>query len=169
MEELDLLESVAATYRSDRPSISEAMKSFSSVLAATGAAAGAFPTAFALSTPNVLTCARIVLRLTNGMVLQPPMEWAEVHPQGEESASARIDTITHYKACHLLALQCQQTDSAKITKLLGRNFLQATGCWEDGGALAAAAAAELSQSVPAETVSAFLKGWATVIRYFFSP
>ena len=159
----DPVEAAAESMRADKPTISEAMKSFAASLAATGAT-GDMTTAFTLSTVSVMTCARTVLRLTNSLVLPSPMEWAERNPQGEdETGSARIEALTRYKACHLLAVQCQQHEGAKISKLLGRSFLQVAGCWASGGALAATAEEELSRSLPPATVTAFLSNWASVI------
>ena len=91
---MEAVEAAAAPFRSDRPCISDAMKSFATVLAA-----AQFTEEEPHEMPHLLTCARVVLRLINSQALPLPNAWAEAHPQGDdESAMSRMDAITNYKA-----------------------------------------------------------------------
>lgn len=160
----DALEAAAALIRDDKPHITDAIKSFTSVIAANDLTSSA--SAATSGPPNMahpLLCAKACLRQINERTLMHPSEWAELHAQGEdETAMARIESITDYKACHLLAAQVKSTAGAKVTKLLGRKFLRATRCWDDEmrGATAAALAA---QRIPEPTVASFLEGWSRAI------
>ena len=158
----DPLEIVANVYRTDRPCVSDAMKSFCSVLAATELInADEHQTTHEF--PHLLACAKVVLKHINALTLPLPTEWAEAHPQGdEESGTARMEAIANYKACHLLSTQLRQTAGAKATKMLGRRYLRTTN--DSWPALRAAAAAELSGlCIPADTSEAFLDGWASAV------
>ena len=71
-----------------------------------------------------------------------------------EDALARIEALTNYKAASLLAQQVCAAN-AKRSKLFGRQFLLATGCWP---AVRAAAQDELlRQRYPTADASAFLE------------
>ena len=134
----DPLEAVANEYRNDLPSITNAMKSFCSYLAATDLVderqtphvserGGVITVSLTHELPHLLACAKVVLKHTNARILPLPTEWAEAHPQGDdESGKCRMDAIANYKACHLLASQLRQTPGAKLTKMLGRRYLCTT-------------------------------------------
>ena len=112
---------------------------------------------------HLLSCAKACLKQINERTLAHPSDWAEEHAQGaDETAMARITSLTEYKACHLLAVQVKSTAGAKVTKLLGRKWLRATRCWDEQ-LREATAAALAAQRIPEPTVAAFLDGWGRAI------
>lgn len=154
--EKDPLEQTAASYREDRPSITDAMKNFCSVRAA----ADLSGTSHEL--PHLLMCAKVVLRQINEHTLQHPQDWAAAHPQGEEeTGAARIEALTQYKAVHLLSVQARGS-AGKVTKLLGRRFLQTSGINDEVGEKATDLLLA-DQSLPPATVEAFLDGWEDAV------
>lgn len=163
-EASDSLEGAADTFRTERPRIADALKSFCTVLTARDISSGGdAPKQHELG--HVLACARCVSKLINTYTPVPPPEWAVTHPQApDEPGSDYLQRMLASKACYFLALQCQQTAGAKITKLLGRSYLQTAECFGSGG-LRDIAAAELSaQRFPPRTVDAFLDSWASAIN-----
>ena len=170
----DPLEAVANEYRSDLPSITDAIKSFCSYLAATDLVNqqqkphvserdGVVTVSLTHELPHLLACAKVVLKHINAHMMPHPSEWSEAHPQGDdETGSSRMDAITNYKACHLLASQLRQTPGAKLTKMLGLRYLRTT---QDGwSALREAAESELAAlHLPEHTVEAFLDEWALAV------
>ena len=165
--------------KDEQPRISDAMKNFCSVLAATDLVTPKTPSA-ANAGPNatkgeqqrphdfkqLIGIAKVVLQAINAHELLAPDAWAQRHPQGDdESGAARIEALTAYKACSALrahAASALGTSAPKLTKLLGRGYLRATRCWTDG--VHAAAAAELARlRFPPHTVDAFLDGWSKAV------
>jgi len=153
----------AAALQGERPSISDAMKSFISVMA--GGELAAAPCSDKSGAPrkphemaHLVACAKAVLRSINAHSLPAPTEWAELHPQGpDELGSERIAALTDYRACCLLAGQIAASSRAKRTQLFGRKFLQVSRCWPS---VRAACEAELAAArYPPHTVEAFLGGW----------
>lgn len=156
------LDAAIATLTADVPRITDAMKNFCSVLAAADLTDDRVePHELA----SLLGLAKVVLKCINAHVLATPDEWAVKHPQGDdETGAARIESLTRYKACYALRQQLGTASGAKATKLLGRAFLRATSCWEDG--VAAAVNDELAKGnhrFPPRTVHAFLESWATAV------
>ena len=152
----DPLEQAAASYRADRPCITDAMKNFSSVLAAADLSGPVH------ELPHLLTCAKVVLRLINEHKLQHPQDWAEAHPQGEEeTGAARIEALTQYKTVHLLSVQVRES-GGKATKLLGRRFLQTSGI-TDAVCEKATDLLRADPSLPPGTVDAFIDGWEDAV------
>ena len=162
--------------KDEQPRISDAMKNFCSVLAATDlttpktAASAPNATKREQQRPHdfkqLISIAKVVLQAINAYELLTPDAWAQAHPQGEEeSGAARIEAITTYKACAALRAHAASqlgTSAPKLTKLLGRGYLRATRCWTDG--VHAAAAAELARlRFPPHTVEAFLDGWSKAV------
>ena len=155
-ESPDPLEQAAAAYRTDKPSITDAMKNFSSVLAAADLSGPVH------ELPHLLTCAKVVLRQINEHTLQHPQDWAEAHPQGEEeTGAARIEALTQYKVVHLLSVQVRES-GGKVTKLLGRRFLQTSGMTDAVGEKATDLL-RADASLPPATVEAFLDGWEDAV------
>lgn len=166
----DPLEAAASTLRDDLPRISDAMKNYVAYLAANDISSMSSEQQQAekqqakkpLDMQHLLSCAKVVLSCINAYTPRAPLQWAAENPQGEEeTAQVRVDVLTTYKACHLLAVQAQSTAGAKVTKLLGRRYLQASGCWE--AARQAAAAALSKQRFPPVVVDTFLSGWSAAI------
>ena len=152
--------------KADRPSITEAMKNFASVLGGQDLVADADKTKQKKphDVNHLIEMAKVVLKCVNAHELLSPDAWAEKHPQGEdESGSDRIDSITNFRAAAALREHAISVPGAKLTKLFGRMYLRATRCWEDG--VGDAAAAELARlRFPRHTVDAFLSGWAQAIE-----
>merc|ERR1719424_2279112 len=128
----DPLEVAAQRLRTDKPCLTDAMKNFTSAYAASALAPDEHSPRLQqrpLDVGVLLSMARIVLKVLNAHALLSPEEWAASHPQDEdESALARIEALTNYKAASLLAQQVCAAN-AKRNKLFGRQFLLATGCW----------------------------------------
>merc|ERR1719152_162954 len=107
-------------------------------------------------------CAKVALKQLNAYTIPSPAEWAVSNPQGaEELGSDRIDTLTRYKACALLAGQVVSA-GGKVTKLLGRKFLLSTQAW---GAVAPGIAAELTTlGIPPALVTRFMDGFSGTLE-----
>lgn len=160
----DPLEEAAQRLRTDKPCITDAMKNFTSAYAGQALAPDEHSPHLQQRPPDVavlLAIAKIVLKVLNAHALLSVEEWAASHPQDEdESAFARIEALTNYKAAFLLAQQVAVAN-AKRSKLFGRQFLLATGCWP---AVQAAAQDELlRQRYPTADTSAFLERWSAAL------
>jgi hypothetical protein len=154
-----------------RPCVSDAAKNFISVLSAADLVAQPDDVQ-RQKKPHELAhlaeCAKVVLRCINAHELPTPEAWALTHPQGdEESGADRIQALAAFRACHALrahAVAALGAEQLKLTKLVGRRYLRATRCWEDG--VGDAAAAELARlRFPPHTVSAFLDGWREALSH----
>ena len=128
----------ADAFRTDKPCISEAMKSFLSVLIAeditklpsqneqhpnvTHIRDGitiSQPSEPVLNRTHLLTCARAILKHINLFEPKTEAEWTEKYPQGgDETGLARIDAIAEFRVARLLSAQVKKA-GAKITKLFG--------------------------------------------------
>ena len=83
--------------------------------------------------------------------------------QGEdETGSDRIDACARYNACLLLARQVEE-NGGKVSKMLGRKFLQATSLWEDEAA-AVVTKECLTLGLPSGLVDSFVAGFSRAIR-----
>jgi hypothetical protein len=155
------LEAQLTSLRADRPCISDAMKNFLAYLAAQQSTDGK-PGPHAHDMPQLMACAKVILKLLNAHELPSPGSWAAEHPQAEdEMGMARIETLSMYKAAYMLNLQVASAPGAKATKLFGRRFLTATGCWDSVHDQAASELAAL-RFAPA-LVEAFLRGWSSAL------
>jgi len=164
MESSDPLESASAVLMADTPRISDAMKNYISYLGATGFTASDSGAVAApqLDMAQLMTSAKIALKLINSHELKSSSEWAEANPQGDdESGSDRIEALTRYKAAVLLAAAAR-SKSAKVSKLLGREYLRATKTWS---AVQASVTRELTaMGLPESAVEAFVVGWSQSVH-----
>ena len=164
--------------RSDVPCLTNALKNWCSVLSARALETEPAkprqppqPPQYALA--DVLKIAQVVLRVINAhstpQSLPSQHAWAEKHPQREdETASARVEALTRYRAASLLVAQIAEAlpqQGAKPTKLFGRKFLQATHLWEDAVRDAAAAQLAAAGTSSPATVTAFLDGFGACIGH----
>ncbi len=159
----DPLERAANEIRADEPRITDAMKNYISFLGGSSLAAVAGEDPMSHPDLTQLTiCAKVALKQLNAYTIQSPVEWAISNPQGaEELGSDRIDALTRYKACALLAGQVASA-GGKVTKLLGRKFLRCTKAW---GAVAPGIAAELTTlGIPPALVARFMDGFSGTLE-----
>ena len=156
------LDEVADEMRADEPRITDAMKNYISYL---GALIGQAEDGRPQNPPDLVqltTCAKVALKQCNAHRLQSSAEWAGDNPQGEhELGSDRIEALTRYKACVLLAGQVASA-GGKVTKLLGRKYLRATKAW---GEVAPVVASELlALGIPSGVVERFVEGFSRTLE-----
>jgi len=159
---MDHLDAVADELRADEPRITDAMKNYISYL---GALVGQAEDGSTIPPPDLAqltTCAKLALKQCNAHRLQSSAEWANANPQGEhELGSDRIEALTRYKACVLLAGQITSA-GGKVTKLLGRKYLRATKAW---GEVAPGVASELlALGIPSVVVERFVEGFSRTLE-----
>ena len=95
---------------------------------------------------DIMSSARFILQAFNSHSLLSYEEWAEANSQREDTtADARFKELIAYKASHFLRTKL---DGKKLTKALGRRYLQATKLWTSVIQPAAKAAAAGSSVEP---------------------
>mmetsp|Transcript_2521 Transcript_2521/g.7005 ORF Transcript_2521/g.7005 Transcript_2521/m.7005 type:complete len:234 (-) Transcript_2521:96-797(-) len=160
----DPLDVLANEIRADEPRITDAMKNYisylgGSAIVATSEDSSNIPP---LDLGQLTTCAKVALKQINAHMLLPSAEWAIANPQGEdELGTDRIDALTRYKACILLAGQATSA-GGKVTKLLGRKYLRATKTWSQ---VAPRVTSELlSLEIPPTIVEHFVAGFSGALE-----
>lgn len=154
-QEMTSLEQAMATLQREKPSITEAMKNWCSILAAVELVRGD-----AKQPPHemavLLEIAKVVLACINAHELVSPDEWGLRHQKEGQAVT------TQYQACHALAFGAK---NAKLTKLYGRDFMRGTRCWVDGVATSAEEKFASSPKLVASkhTTKAFMHGWSKSI------
>lgn len=79
---------------------------------------------------DIMASARFILQAFNSHQLVGYEEWAETHPQAEDiTADSRFKELVSYKAAHFLKSKIEG-NQLKMSKSLGRRYLQASGVWE---------------------------------------
>jgi len=180
-----ILETKSAAFRNDLPTISDAMKSFLAVQMAEditkppevlhmrggkalnfvggGGASNTVTNPYiALSHSDLLKCAQMVLRAINAYEPETEADWSGAHPQGEKQGGLdRLDAVAEFRVARVLAAHVRK-QGGKTTKLFGRRFLHATGCWP--GKLRALAEADLAAAgLNATGSGAFLDAWGRAV------
>lgn len=93
---------------------------------------------------DIMTSARFILQAFNSHSLIPYEEWAEANSQLEDTtADSRFKQLIDYKGAHYLRTKFE---GKKLSKALGRRYLQATNLW-DAVVLPAAQAAAAQSNV----------------------
>ena len=160
------LETATIKMQGDFPRITDAMKNFVSVLSSQQ---DEEKVARKHELLDVMALAKVALKEINAHTLPEPSAWNVAHPQEEEEqGTERMRLLTEYKAARILMVQCREAPAAanaKLTKLVGREYLRATLMWEDCVRDATARAiAAAPKKFPAATVDAFLDGWSASLR-----
>jgi hypothetical protein len=91
---------------------------------------------------DIMASARFILQSFNSHTLLNYEDWTEQNPQQEDiTADARFKELVTYKAAHYLRAK---VEGKKLSKTLGRRYLQATNVWQSTVFPAAQAAASVS-------------------------
>jgi hypothetical protein len=96
---------------------------------------------------DIMSSARFILQAFNSHSLLDYEVWAESNPQPEDvTADARFHELINYKAAHYLK---GKVEGKKLSKSLGRRYLQATDLWSSilESAKAVAAASNVEENV----------------------
>jgi len=182
-------ETIVASFQTDLPSISDAMKSYVSACMAQDLTKdktvsivhrrGSGETVHTQTVPekphnptHFMTCARVALKHVNEASLPSMEDWRRARAAGAGAgagAGASSETGTQSSAAAeeeygvaLVLLQKVKAAGGKPTKLFGRRFLRVTRVWD---AAATAASEELigAHHLPTELVEPFLRGFGKTI------
>ena len=132
-----ILEAKSILFRSDLPCISDAVKSLLSVMIGEEVARPAPPTVTHMRDGKVLgivesprldqaqliTCARVLIKVLNAYNLPTEKEWCEKYPQAEdEAAMVRLDNIAEFRVARVLSLHAKK-NGGMHSKLFGASAL----------------------------------------------
>lgn len=109
----------------ESPKLDSACKNLIALLSAKS-----LPTEEPVPTTELLSCARVLLKKLNAHIFVDVVEWGTKHPQGEQTALARINQLREYKVVSALRARVGQM-SGKPSKLFGKSFILWSGCWKE--------------------------------------
>mmetsp|Transcript_3851 Transcript_3851/g.5084 ORF Transcript_3851/g.5084 Transcript_3851/m.5084 type:complete len:279 (-) Transcript_3851:139-975(-) len=172
-----LFDQRAASFQSDTPFLSEAMKSYLTIQMAqeltrvpevthmrNGKNLGTTnPSSYSNTTQEeLLCCARVILKHINTYQIPSESEWALQFPQREDEGGLdRIESVTDFRVARALSAHVTKS-GGKLTKFFGQRYLKATHCWTKE--LQDIIRADLiGQRIDEVGVDAFLDGWAKAV------
>ena len=119
----DILENLANNLMSQTPKIDTALKNLVAYyLGHQQTQGGRNPSTLM---PNVLKVIQTLSKAIQSVDLMPPQEWASSIPQGDESATERLNAIAKYKVIYTLRNKIINSGN-KVTKSLGYDYFTGT-------------------------------------------
>jgi hypothetical protein len=132
-EDRDVVERVIDEYSSDLPSVSNAVKNFISVMAASSTTEGSMEASTSVGYVNeCLRVGKVILKsISIEVEVMPPIEeWIESHPQAEgQTGIERIDEVLRYKVAREM-VTAAALKKTSVSKVFGRKLLDDLNIWK---------------------------------------